>query len=138
MSILQTRINNDVPYTNMFVMLTITYFFVIIAFVNRFYLEFGLNVRRQRQRVGVKLSQDALAKRVGLSRTSVTNIEKGRQQLPLHMLYSFADALGVEPASLLPDKKKLIRDGKRVTVDLSKLPPDLADFVGRVASHENR
>jgi len=106
--------------------------------VNRFYIEFGQNVRRQRQRVGVKLSQDALAKRVGLSRTSVTNIEKGRQQLPLHMLYSFADALGVEPVSLLPDKKKLTRDRKRVTVDLSKLPPDLADFVDRVASHENQ
>lgn len=106
--------------------------------MSRFYIEFGQNVRRHRQRVGVKLSQESLAKRVGLSRTSVTNIEKGRQQLPLHMLYSFADALGVDPIALLPDKKKLTRDGRRVTVDLSELPSDLADFVDRVASHENQ
>ena len=106
--------------------------------MSRFYIEFGQTIRRQRQRAGAKLSQESLAKRVGLSRTSITNIEKGRQQIPLHMLYSFADALGVEPKSLLPDKKKLSKDGRRVTVDLSELPPDLADFVDRVASHENQ
>lgn len=122
----------------MFAWLTQTQFSVIIKIMSRFYIEFGQNVRRQRQRVGAKLSQESLGKRVGLSRTSVTNIEKGRQQLPLHMLYSFADALGVEPNALLPDKNKLTINGKRVTVDLSDLPPDLADFVDRVASHGNQ
>lgn len=128
----------NVCYTNTFALLTIESFLVTIVLMNRFYVEFGRNIRRQRERTEVKLSQDALAKRVGLSRTSITNIEKGRQQVPLHMLYSFADALGVDPSLLLPDKKKLIRDGQRVTVDLSKLSPDLADFVDRVASHENQ
>jgi transcriptional regulator with XRE-family HTH domain len=104
--------------------------------MNRFYVELGQNIRRHRQRAEARLSQDTLAKRVGMSRTSITNIEKGRQQLPLHMLYAFADALGVEPVVLLPDKKKLLKDGgRRVTVDLSALPQDVADFVDRVASH---
>src|SRR5258707_332653 len=108
----------------MFVYLTFGRSFVNMTFMGTsLYIEFGSNLRRQRS--GVGLSQENLAKRVGLSRTSVTNIEKGRQQVALHMVYSFADALGVEPSSLLPDKKKLAKDGKRVMVDLSELPPDL-------------
>lgn len=94
-------------------------------------------MRRFRERPEFGLSQDALAKRVGLSRTSVTNIEKGRQQIPLHALYSFADALGVEPTALLPDKKSLTSDKKLVTIDLDKLPSDVAAFVDRVASKES-
>jgi hypothetical protein len=52
------------------------------------------------------------------------------------MLYAFADALGVEPVALLPDKKRILKSGeRRVNVDLSALPQELADFVDRVASH---
>jgi transcriptional regulator with XRE-family HTH domain len=52
------------------------------------------------------MSQDAFAKAVGLSRTSITNIERGRQPVSLHTLYSMADILGVEPADLLPPPSK--------------------------------
>ena len=108
-----------------------------MAPVKRVYVEFGRNVRRFREREGFGLSQDALSKRVGLSRTSVTNIEKGRQQVPLHALYAFADALGVEPSELLPDKKSLSPERKQVTIDLDKLPSDVAAFVDRLASKES-
>jgi len=37
-----------------------------------------------------------------LSRTSVTNIERGRQPIQLHTLYKIADIFGVEPTALLP------------------------------------
>lgn len=105
--------------------------------MKRFYVEFGRKVRRQRGRDDLELSQEALAKRVGLSRTSITNIEKGRQQIPLHALYTFADALGVDPTALLPDKKSLTAERKRVTIDLNELPADLAEFVDRIASRES-
>lgn len=39
---------------------------------------------------------------LGLSRTSITNIERGRQPIQLHTLYKIADVLGVEPTALLP------------------------------------
>lgn len=39
---------------------------------------------------------------LGLSRTSVTNIERGRQPVQLHTLYRIAATLGVEPTLLLP------------------------------------
>ena len=39
---------------------------------------------------------------VGLTRTSITNIEKGRQKVLLHQVYDIARALGTTPTSILP------------------------------------
>jgi transcriptional regulator with XRE-family HTH domain len=43
-----------------------------------------------------------LADELGLSRTSVTNIEKGRQPVQIHSLYMIARLLTVELKDLLP------------------------------------
>jgi transcriptional regulator with XRE-family HTH domain len=69
-----------------------------------FYVEVGHRVRSARERAG--LTQDALAERVALSRTSVTNIERGRQRVLLHTLWDIAAVLGVEPVTLIPKVPK--------------------------------
>lgn len=66
-----------------------------------FYKEVGDRVRAQR---GKRLSQESLASAVGLTRTSISNIEKGRQKLLLHTLVDIAEALDVEPSMLLPPR----------------------------------
>ncbi len=53
-----------------------------------------------------KLSQESLAKAVGLTRTSITNIERGRQPVNLHTLYLIADILRLDVADLLPSLPK--------------------------------
>ena len=58
------------------------------------------------RRTEARMSQEAFAKAVGLSRTSITNIERGRQPISLHTLYFMADILGIEPADLLPPALK--------------------------------
>lgn len=63
-------------------------------------IEFGKLLRSERKRVG--LSQEALAKRVGVARTSITNLEQGTQSVGLELLLDLSSALGVEPAVLLP------------------------------------
>jgi len=68
--------------------------------VESFYVEFGQRLGEARERAG--LTQGALARRVGLSRTSVVNIEKGRQRVLLHQLSRFSDVLSVDPSVLLP------------------------------------
>jgi DNA-binding XRE family transcriptional regulator len=68
-----------------------------------FYAEVGRRVRHAHELAG--LTQDTLAARVALSRTSVTNIEGGRQKMMLHTLWELASALGVEPTTLLPDMR---------------------------------
>ena len=49
-----------------------------------------------------RLTQEELGARVSLSRTSITNIEKGRQKILLHTLADIAEALQVAPVKLLP------------------------------------
>jgi transcriptional regulator with XRE-family HTH domain len=71
--------------------------------IDPIYEEFGRGLYRTRK--AANLTQEALAERVGLSRTSITNIEKGRQHVSIHILFSLANALGIEPAELLPEKK---------------------------------
>jgi transcriptional regulator with XRE-family HTH domain len=83
----------------------------IMADPTAFYREVGQNVRRKREQLG--LTQEALASQVALTRTSITNIEKGRQKLLLHTLVDIAHALGVEPALLLPT----IIDGSKERLD---------------------
>lgn len=68
-----------------------------------FYAEFGKLVRAHRQKLG--LTQDQLGERVGLSRTSITNIEQGRQKILLHQLFLLAESLDINPDTLLPTRR---------------------------------
>lgn len=65
-----------------------------------FYQQLGENIRACRRRSN--LSQDGLAKLIGLTRTSLTNIENGRQHPPLHTLCEIVAKLKVDIAELLP------------------------------------
>jgi transcriptional regulator with XRE-family HTH domain len=69
------------------------------------YQEIGERVRKERDELG--FSQIELAAEIGMTRTSVVNIEAGRQRLPIHTLYAIADALGVSVACLLPDNGRI-------------------------------
>src|ERR1700722_11864565 len=71
-----------------------------VARLNLLYREFGLLLAAERKRK--HLTQAQFAARVGLSRTSVTNIECGRQPVQLHHLYLFAGVLQITAQSLLP------------------------------------
>jgi transcriptional regulator with XRE-family HTH domain len=86
-----------------------------------FYRDFGLRLRQARGAAG--LSQEALAARAGLSRTSVSNIEGGRQRVLAHMVYSLAAAVGVDPKELLPDRA-VGGDGDRSVERASKREED--------------
>lgn len=67
-----------------------------------FYEEVGRRIRDARKRRKPPLTQEALAKLVSLTRTSITNVEKGRQKLLLHTLADIAAALHVDPVTLMP------------------------------------
>lgn len=65
------------------------------------YETFGKLVRRHRR--GLEgMTQAELGRRIGLSRTSITNIEQGRQPVSLHQFLLIAHALRVPPEALLP------------------------------------
>lgn len=67
------------------------------------YKAVGEKIRRARG----DRKQAAVASQVGLTRSSITNIELGRQKVLLHTFVDIALALGVNPADLLPDLPKV-------------------------------
>ena len=93
-----------------------------------FYRVFGRQLAQVRRTAG--LSQQALGDRVGLSRTSIVNVEKGRQRVPLHMLIEFAAALGAEPATLLPPAAPVL-DGQRLPAELRGIDENAQAWVLR-------
>jgi len=122
----------------MFTGLTFASEYGMLAPMRALYREFGRLVRERRK--AISMSQATLAGQVGLSRTSITNIELGRQHLSLHMLFVLAKVLGVEPKMLLPDKK-FLHGGKVLRFDSKHVSPkiaqDLKGLYERVASKES-
>ena len=74
--------------------------------------EFGCLLLQLRQTAG--LSQEELARRSALSRTSIVNVEKGRQGVSLDTLFRLSKALGVTPAELLPNAPS--ENGPRIAI----------------------
>ena len=65
-----------------------------------FYSTFGKMLGETRRKRGI--SQEMLADELGLSRTTITNIEKGRQPVQLHTIYLIARLLSIDIKELLP------------------------------------
>jgi len=78
--------------------------------MDEFSRAFGRKLRDARKEAG--LSQGDLADRVELSRTSITNIEKGAQQPSLKLALKLADEVGV-PLSDLTDDDEGVAPSKR-------------------------
>lgn len=68
--------------------------------IDELYKAIGQQVRARREKH--ELTQGQLAARVGLQRTSLSNIEAGRQKMLVDTLVSIAAELGVKASSLLP------------------------------------
>ncbi len=67
-----------------------------------FYRQVGERIRAKRQERG--LSQESLAIAVGLKRPSLSNIEKGRQNILLHTIHDIAETLNTSVGDLLPTR----------------------------------
>jgi transcriptional regulator with XRE-family HTH domain len=62
---------------------------------------FGANVRHYR--LAARLSQEAVAERMGVDRAYISGIERGRQNATLLTLWHASQALGVRPVDLLDE-----------------------------------
>jgi transcriptional regulator with XRE-family HTH domain len=71
----------------------------------RLYSQLGTAIAKNRAKRN--MTQEQLASKLHLTRTSITNIERGRQHIQLHVLYRLAESLEVEVVDLLPSRKSL-------------------------------
>ncbi len=100
-----------------------------------FYIEVGRRIRKCREEAG--FTQEALASLISLTRTSITNIEKGRQKLMLHTFYDLAQVLRVSPITLLPEiEDSLIAEesltSRKLDNELKKRPADEQNWIKAV------
>jgi transcriptional regulator with XRE-family HTH domain len=104
--------------------------------VDGLYTQFGRQLRGFREEAG--LTQDQVAERVKLKRTSITNIERGHQHIALHQLFLLAAAVGKNPSELLPATesalRELLSDETMVALRASAERDDDLDFAIRVVS----
>ncbi len=71
---------------------------------DEFYAELGSRIRKAR--LTLNLTQEQLADLLSLNRTSITNIEKGKQKMLIHTLVDLAGKLKVSLDDLLPKKTR--------------------------------
>ena len=91
----------------------------------KFYFEVGAQIRRIREQRGI--TQEALGALIGLTRTSVLNIEKGRQKFLAHTLMDISVALHVRPDEILPDVQPTL--DKELEQLLEGRPQDEQDWI---------
>jgi len=97
--------------------------------IDRFYADLGQRV--QRARTAARVTQQQLAPAAGLTRSSIANVEAGRQRVPTHVLAAMAVALRVDAADLFTPSLLAADSGGQV-VSLPLLegdPPGMRQFV---------
>ena len=93
----------------------------------------GETLRDRRKQTG--MTQTDLASKVGLLRTSITNIEAGRQKPPIQVLYNICLALGIEAREILPTNAEALQ-GEMVEVEVEgkkkSVPPKAAKLLNEL------
>ena len=95
-----------------------------------FYKAFGAKLAEVRRSARPKITQDALGAILGLSRTSITNIEKGRQPVQIYQLTKIAEVLRTNVIDLLPPADTHIEP--RTETRLKEMEPSKRDWVERI------
>lgn len=83
---------------------------------NRLCKLIGERVKRIRETQTPRLSQEGLAEVLGLTRTSVTNIERGNQKPTLDTLYRLCEHFRLEIQELIPSVAEVTRTDPRSIV----------------------
>lgn len=81
---------------------------------DQFYVAVGELIKSARKKATLK--QEALADLVGLDRSSIVNIEKGRHHAAIHVLWQLAKHLNVDMSKLVPPYPT-----EKIDVELKKL-----------------
>ncbi len=92
------------------------------------YRMIGIRIRQERERRG--WTQGELADRVGLGRTSMTNIEAGRQRLLVHQLWQISRVLSIQPRDFFQDSPSA--QAQSMEELLASVPEKEREFVAEV------
>lgn len=95
-------------------------------------LHAALGKRIRDRRVSSGLTQAQLANRIAISRTSLTNVELGRQRLLVDQLYKMAEVLNAQPQDLLPGTSEIVSASIKNSAADEPIPDSVHRFVEKV------
>lgn len=99
---------------------------------DRFYVELGARIRTCREEL--HLTQAELAEEIGISRTSLTNIESGRQRILVDQLVGLCKRLSVSATDLIPPNDERVKPRSSRLADM----PVVVSFVDSVFGDSTR
>ena len=102
---------------------------------SRLYAAFGESVVRHRRSLG-GMTQAELGRRIGLSRTSVTNLEQGRHRVSLDKFLRIAEALEVAPEVLLPSVPRESGPSRMVEILPKGSSPEIVEWTERLRDQQ--
>lgn len=73
---------------------------------NKYRLTIGQNIRKWRELKGIK--QQVLARELGITKASLSNIENNKSDVNLHRIEDIARCLGIDSMSLFRDPLELL------------------------------
>ena len=96
-----------------------------LADQKNFYIYIGRKISEARKKAGFK--QEAFASLMELSRSSIVNIEKGRQHPSIHLLMEMATKLKVKFIDLIPQAVQSEDIDAELIKEISRLPKSEKD-----------
>jgi transcriptional regulator with XRE-family HTH domain len=103
------------------------------------YRMIGSRIRSLRR---TKYTQEELANLIGVSRTSITNLESGRQRAPVHLILRIAAALGCEVADLLPRRADVgnstSSDPQQSLLVVGRITPAVSEIITKYTLPEGK
>lgn len=98
------------------------------------------NIRRLREKhpkTEKKVTQAELAEAVGIERATLTNIEKGNQRAPIHIIYRLCEYFAVPLTEILPPVEQFTEQNDAevevaVGPDKYQIPKKMSELVNRV------
>lgn len=106
------------------------------------YEKIGKRIKELREGSEAQMSQQQLADILGLTRTSITNIEQGNQKITLDTVYKFCEHFRIDVAEFLPAVDSVVVPEQSVHVEIGdkwhELTPKVGAVVKRLTSHSTK
>jgi transcriptional regulator with XRE-family HTH domain len=99
------------------------------------YVKIGRKLKDLRETEGLKQSE--VADKVGLTRSSIANIEQGRQKIQIDTLYDLAYLYKVSPIELLPTFSELSEYEEQQEAIEEKDKNKILSIVNRIRERED-
>lgn len=105
-----------------------------LALSKRLQVAFGLRLQKARRSAKQgRIQQEALAAALNVSRTTISNIERGQHRVFLDQVYVAARALGVAIDELLPALEEVFPTSSMLTAPDAKVTAQSVRQVGELA-----